>query len=184
MNFFIKFIYLMILISFFLFVGIGGIIKAHYEEDITRLKIEASQQEKNQPLFYKGIQFENYNELALNLMVKNIPRVYTWIIEEISPFLALIITSLSFGLLGGIIHLFRKNPSFLVCISWKDLLLFPVYGMLTGMVVLGISYLLPSVLVTNTGEVRPITLMFLSLFAGIFIDTFYIKLLKIFKNEI
>lgn len=49
---------------------------------------------------------------------------------------------------------------------------------LTGLVIMGLSYLLPMVLINEGGKIRPFTLMFLSLFGGMYSNAFYEKLSK------
>lgn len=97
----------------------------------------------------------------------------TEIVEELFPYLknvteplALIITAVAFGALGGVSRIFIEATFENVRLSEVKIFYLPILGMLCGIFVLGITYVIPTILAAGDQKVRPETLIFLALFAG------------------
>lgn len=102
-------------------------------------------------------------------------------LQETFPYLkgfpdtfCMIVSALSFGLLGSITLLFRELAfDSKVTIINARVFSIPFLGMLSGLFILGLTYLVPTILVSGEQNVRPEVLIFLSLFAGLFCNQFY-----------
>lgn len=94
-------------------------------------------------------------------------------LKDTTESLALIITALAFGAIGGLTRIlnqftFENKP--LDQIKVNSLILL---GSLSGIFILGITYVIPTILVSGDQKIRPETLIFLSLFSGLFSEKFY-----------
>lgn len=103
-------------------------------------------------------------------------------IDMFPSLLLLVITACSFGLLGGTIKIIRDTVFNSIPISETKYVLVPLLGLLSGLIIFALSYIIPIVLVSGENEVRKTTLMFLSLFAGIMVDKFYFWLETLFNK--
>ena len=113
-------------------------------------------------------------------------RFYPWM-EDLPDIIILLLTCCSFSLLGSYILITRsfalkKRP---VQVGGHPAMILSSF--LIGLVIMGLSYILPLVLINEGGKIRPLTLMFLSLFGGMYSNAFYEKLSKyvdhMFKME-
>ncbi len=165
-----------------LYFGIGGLVRAKMDETLKDLdsRKETLIQEKVR-VSYDGIEFENSYELLSFLEVNNIEYLFPWAIK-ISSFVSLIITAFSFGLIGSIIALLKDIAFTEIPLENLRIWSLPVLGILTGLVVMGLSYLLPTILIKNSTGLQPITLMFICLFAGIHTENFFNKISEYFKK--
>ncbi len=105
------------------------------------------------------------------------------LVKIIPSFFGLILTAMCFGMIGSLISILLRivgdqytKPGEVKYISE------PVLGLFTGLCVLGISYVLPTILVSKSDTLRPITLMFLALFFGIYSKNFFEKLASLFPK--
>ncbi len=168
-----------------LYFGIGGFVKADYFISKEKVKSEISKSD-TVSVEYDDILFENKASLKRYVEKQSIESIFPWVFKT-SDFTGTIITACAFGILGAVIQLLRqivtvnKRPDELQYIS------LPLLGMMTSIVTLGITYLLPTIILTNGGAFNPTTLMFLSLFAGLYSEKFYEKVSsyfnKLFKPE-
>jgi hypothetical protein len=101
--------------------------------------------------------------------------------------LPLFITAIAFGILGGIANVVYKAIGGEVQTTQR-LVLKPLFGGFIGLMILGISYVLPAVLTVNEDKVRPISLAFLCLYAGAFSNHVYLwledKIKSVFSMDI
>jgi len=173
-------------ISFFLilslYFGIGGIMSI--DLNAANKQIEQAKQTDNVAVIYDGITFKNkgamqqyLQELKKESLVK-----FFWWIDDLTDFGALIITACFFGMLGGIISI--VNDITINNKKIEDLHFYstPISGFLTGFVVLAITYLIPTLLVEKSDNIRSVSLMFLCLFGGIKSKEFYEKIDKYFSK--
>jgi hypothetical protein len=95
-------------------------------------------------------------------------------LQGIPDNLCVVLAALSFGVLGSITLLF-KELAFDTNVSIANSRIFsiPLLGMLSGLFILGLTYLIPTIFVSGDNAVRPEVLVFLSLFAGLFCGQFY-----------
>ena len=106
--------------------------------------------------------------------LENFYALFPWL-ERLPDLISLLITSCAFCLLGSLIMLFLQVLRKTTKLEDENLLLIAITGFLTGFVVLGLSYLIPLVVVRDEKMIRPISLMFFSLFAGLYSNRFYEK---------
>jgi hypothetical protein len=85
------------------------------------------------------------------------------------------ITAISFGILGGIANVLHKAIKGFPQTNQR-LVFKPLFGAFIGLMVLGITYVLPAILTVNEDSVRPIALAFLCLYAGAFSNHVYVWL--------
>ncbi|MGZ3750094.1 MAG: hypothetical protein ACXVB0_09810 [Mucilaginibacter sp.] len=165
-----------------LYFGVGGIISINLNE-VAKQKEQANQTD-NVSVEYNGITFKNKAELSkyLNIQIdEKISKVFFWV-DDLTDFGALIVTACFFGMLGGVINVINdisinnKNPDDLHYFS------LPITGFLSGIVILGLTYLIPTLLVQKSDNIRSISLMFLCLFGGIKSKELYSKIDSYFNK--
>ncbi|WP_158800254.1 hypothetical protein [Pedobacter sp. L105] len=169
-----------------LLLGVGGVTKLNSDEaieTINRRKEELIKQTIPPTTTSQGTSVANLYELLIANEHEGIAYFFTWTVN-FPKFTALCITAMSFGLLGSVISLIKELIDKSVSPDSINFIAKPFLGILTGLVVLGISYMLPTILIKGASEIRPITLMFISLFCGIYIDKFYKKLESSFDKII
>lgn len=166
-----------------LFFGIGGLTKLNSDETMESiLKNKADLISKPfAPITVNGLTIDNEFEYEISNERDGLEKYFTWTVT-LPRFTALTITALSFGLLGAVISLFKDLAFRNKTVLEIPYLSLPLLGILTGLVVLGLSYLLPTLITKGSNEIRPITLMFLCLFCGICADDFYKKIEKSFDK--
>ena len=120
-----------------------------------------------------GILFTNKADLIIYNDLKNLTEFFIFRkLLDYPPFLLLIITSCSFGLLGTCFYLIKQVSVQKVPIEELSIMLTPLMGIMAGVIILGIAEIVPTILVSESDSIRPITLVFMSFFAGLFIDKF------------
>lgn len=159
-----------------LYFGIGGLVRANLDETLSDLDKNKEKLIKEKiSITYDGVELENIYELQTFLEINSIENLFPWAIR-LSSFMSLLITSFAFGLIGSIIGLIKEIAFQEKLVEELKIWSMPILGMLTGLVVLGLSYLFPAILTKDASGLQPITLMFFSLFAGMFTKNFYAKL--------
>lgn len=168
-----------------LYFGIGGTLKTEIRNQIK----ESYDFEDNAPVIDSetNLEFANYAELKLFKENQKAEKFFPFL-SIIPEFVASILSACFFGMLGGIISLVRdvalrgRKPEDTPYVS------LPLLSFFTGLAVLGLNYTIPTILVSGETQIRPITLLFLSLFAGLFSSQFFkflsnIAHSKIFRDE-
>jgi H+/Cl- antiporter ClcA len=177
-----------------LFFGIGGIVNIQsnnikndkHKLGITDDTIQHLNAADTNSVIYDGITFKNKRALTqyLNsLPSENFSRIYS-LFDNLPDFMGQIITAFAFGLLGSVIRIILGIAYHSKKIEDVSYISQPLLGMLTGLVVMGISYVIPNLLSKNAVNIDPISLMFFSLFAGIYNKEFYERLHFHFINKI
>jgi hypothetical protein len=162
----------LILLSVFYF-GTGGFVILQNDQ-----LYEKSNALQTSEVEYEGIKFKNKEVLNAALQQELILKVYPYA-DKIPSTLCFIITAISFGAIGSIAKIINDTILKKQKIREIDnLLLIPVQGGIIGLMILGISYILPVLLTNETESLKPITIVFLSLFGGLFYLHFYKWLLK------
>lgn len=165
-----------------LYFGIGGILKLNMNKTIKELDIkrEILQKEK---IDYEinGNSFSNNYEFLVYLEIQSVSKYFPWA-AEISDFIAILITAFAFSLLGSLISLFKQLAHEDKNIEDIKIWSIPILGILTGLVVLGLAFIIPELLTKNSEGIQPITLMFLCLFAGMHSEKFYKKISNNFNK--
>jgi hypothetical protein len=159
-----------------LYFGVAGLTRAKLDETLLQLDQDREVLVKDTiNMELSGVALENRYQLKYFMEISSTEKVFPWVMS-ISSFMSLILTSFAFGLLGAIIHLLKE-----IALEEKDVnatrvYSIPLLGMFSGLIILGISFILPTVLVKGAGEIRPLTLMFLSLFGGLYVSNLHDKL--------
>jgi hypothetical protein len=136
--------------------------------------------EVSKPVIFKDIQFVNEDALKRYQAASVEKEWFPWMLDLPEP-VALLVTALSFGLLGGVVRtLFDsiKNNVPLSKSSFGILLL----SALMGLLMLGASYVIPAALTISETNVRPVALLFLCLIGGVFYDHMFSWLKKQFEK--
>ncbi|MBO3698576.1 hypothetical protein [Roseivirga sp. E12] len=131
--------------------------------------------------FFIGISsYLNLEHYDVELQLNKLKNVFSWL-YGLPTDLVYFLTSCAFGIVGGIIRLTRAS-----IIGQKQTIQkqfqYVLMGVMMGIIVVGVSYILPNFLSSSSIEINSTTLMFLSLFAGIFSETFFKRLEATFKS--
>lgn len=132
-------------------------------------------------VLYNNITYKNKAHLNYCLELEANASLYP-IISSLPTSLLILITIFSFGILGSVTNLIKQ-----IAIENKPMVELkyisePILGMLTGFIIIGLSYLVPSTLATTDIELKPMSLVFLSFFSGLFSKDFFIHLSKLFNR--
>ena len=151
-----------------LYLGAGGLSILQNQQSYER----ASMLERNE-VWFKGISFQNKEIMETAIQQELILRVFPYA-SKIPSIISFIITAISFGSIGAIGRVINDSIVKQTRL-WdnKNLLLIPIQGALIGLIILGISFTIPVVLTANETTLNPVTIVFLSLFGGIFYLNFY-----------
>jgi H+/Cl- antiporter ClcA len=169
-----------------LYFGIGGITRVNVDETLDNLNQDKDKLLKDTLTAKVGvITVSNQYELKYVTEYANLEHYFAWTIK-IPKFTAFLITAMCFGLLGAVISIIKALAFGATKLNDSKWISEPLLGLLTGLVVLGLSYILPTLLTKGGIDIRPLTLMFLCLFCGIYTEKFYNTLSsafdKIFKK--
>jgi len=149
-----------------LYFGIAGWTKIQVDNVIAM----ARQSSSGQPVEYQGIQFASLEHFLAFLASEQARQsIFGWIIDMPAPF-STAMSALAFGALGNLTTLLRRALVKKELPDTYTLLISPLLGGLTALMLLGASYILPSALTEDGTILRPTSLLFVSLFAGAFSD--------------
>jgi hypothetical protein len=167
-----------------LYVGIGGLGNEDYKNKLISLNTNGPAIGDTVPVKEGLIEYPNVFEMKKIEIIEqqnNFMQFYPWL-EKLPDIISLLFTCGSFSLLGSFLFITRNiisNRSKVSIIKYPAIVL---SSLLTGLVIMGLSYLLPIVLINDGGKIRPIALMFLSLVGGMYSNTLYKKLSKYVEN--
>src|SRR5258708_600591 len=171
-----------------LYIGIGGLGHQQYSDKLTALSTQKPQTDDTVAVKVGALTAPNILEmkkLATVGQYEKFMHFYPWT-HDLPDLIILLLTCCAFSLVGSHILLLRTITSKKTNSEFPGHLAMILSGFLIGLVVLGLSVLLPRVLVNEGGTIQPSALMFLSLFGGIYSDALYSKLAKyvdkLFKN--
>jgi len=173
-----------VILSFWLisaiYFGAGGLTSIENKEHFKNIQ-QINPAEDTTMVEYKGIVFADKEALYEALEGEQMRSIFPWI-YRLPSYLTYMVTAGAFGLLGTIVRIFILLSLQNKRIDECNVYTLPVLGMLTGLVMLGVSLIFPAIILTSETEIRPGGLMFICLFSGIYIDSFYEKLSNIFSN--
>ncbi|MDX1672905.1 MAG: hypothetical protein R3211_11225 [Balneolaceae bacterium] len=115
------------------------------------------------------ITFGSLEDCLMYEREKQTSALFPWVFN-IPSFFGVIIVSIFFGSLGGVIKVLKEITLDKLQISRMRASILPFFGGLMGLIILGISILVPDVISANEIVVRPTTLLFLTMFGGAFSD--------------
>lgn len=125
-----------------------------------------------QKYIYDGIIFTDRGLVDEYIKAKQLNSMFTWL-ADFPELIILVLTSCALGAFGGVIRIVRQITFEGKKIEDTKYITIPFLGLLLGMVVLGISYLLPTILTVNDDiQISETSLVFFSLFAGLFSQSF------------
>jgi len=172
-----------------LYVGIGGLGHQQYRDKLTALSTEKPSIDDTIAVQIGVLTAPNMLEMkkiATAEQYEKFMRFYPWM-NDLPDLIILLLTCCAFSLVGSHILLLRTIANKKTSSEFPGHLAMIFSGFLIGLVVLGLSILLPRVLVSEGGTIQPSALMFLSLFGGMYSDALYSKLSKyvdkLFKNK-
>lgn len=183
-------IYAFLLALFFgsLYFGSQGVLLVKYSEEVSiesELKAVTESTDLSKEDYFKvrnGIIFKTAEEYNTYLKGQElIEFIHFCPMLRFPSFFLLMITSISFSLLGTTVLIIRKELNDKQH-NFREALLYSVLGLVSGIVVLGLAELVPTLLIKTEGEIRPVTLVFLSFFSGLYIDRFFAWTDKRFGN--
>lgn len=152
--------------------GTYGLMMLHFHEDIK--KADQMVMEDTPRASYNGIQFDSKEHMKIYFKMARMDEghLFKWI-SVLPEFLILMISACSFGLLGSASMVIREVVMGKGQLLWKNAVWIPVLGAVVGVVVLALATLVPTILVESSNGIRPVTLVFMSFFGGLFIRQFY-----------
>lgn len=163
-----------------MYVGFGGLGNEHYNNKLTALITSGPAIGDTIKVEAGSLKFKNEFEMKKYEIIKQQEKFMHFIpwMKNLPELIIHLLTCCSFSLLGSYILITRSLILNKQKVSIAKIPAITLSSFLTGLVVMGLSYLLPTVLINEGGKIRPDTLMFLSLFGGIFSNTLYKKLSK------
>ena len=157
---------LVIWLLFGLYVGLGGISKAEFDEKL----VEA--QEDEEQVEFNGVVYKSVEELHKMLMKQRVGRFFGWAFA-LPPLAALALSAFSFGAVGGVTRVVARSVMSEQTLTLEMTLTWPLFGALVGLLLLGATHVIPVLLATGSTSVRPSALLFLALLGGAYTDKVY-----------
>jgi hypothetical protein len=162
-----------------LYFGVGGSLSSENYNEISKTHdFKSLDSVKIDKVVYK-----NAAELLLARENKKSVVIFPWIVY-LPIYVCTILTACCYSLLGALICILKKVAILGIPLSETNYISIPVLGFFTGLVILGLNYVIPTVLVSGDTQIRPITLLFLCLFGGIYVSEFYEFLTKTILKKI
>lgn len=118
-----------------------------------------------QQVVFEGMNFANEADRDFVIAKRDAEAIFPWAFKLPQP-VSLLLTATSFGFLGGVVKLLfdiaQMDP------SPRQPFVSLALSTLTGLLVLGIAFALPSAITSSEVTVRPVVLLFLCFLGGIF----------------
>jgi hypothetical protein len=165
-----------------LYLGLGGISRVNVDEVNEQIEAKRNVLQKDTINYtFKKVKYTTLYDFELAIENQNLVDYFSWV-NGLNKFSSLLLTAMSFGIIGAIISILIEIAFGGTSVENTAFITKPILGLLTGLVVLGISYILPTIVVKGNTEIRPISLMFICLFCGIYSNKFYDKLEATFEK--
>lgn len=159
---------LVIWIAFGAFFGAGG----YALIDLEIQKLEAEKNPADSVMRSVGkVTFKNKKLAQIYIQERSLKKMF--LLKDIPELILFLVTASCFGLLGGCVNLIKQMAFEDKKLIELKIVSIPILGLFCGLLILGISYLVPTLLVSGEIIVRPVSLIFLSLFAGLFSKKFH-----------
>lgn len=171
MKLFMSYAVMLLLGVSMLYVGISGYIVLEFEARVEREKRNDPSPTPQKPIIYNGEAFGDLLSARRAQEQDKINEYFEWVFK-VPPALPVLLTSLAFGILGGVAAVVQGLVN-AQHVAFIPMLLRPVLGGLIGLMVFGIAITAPKLIVESAEGVRPLALIFLCLFAGTFSDHVY-----------
>lgn len=164
-----------------LYFGISGYLSV----DLKNLK-EKAETAKVDSVTVGDTRYANKYYFLYIYNTENVEKLFPYL-EGIPEAFALIITAVAFGALGGVSQIFIQAAFGGAALADIRILYLTIVGMLCGIFVLGITYVVPTIFASGDQKVRAETLIFLALFAGVYSEKFFgwldIRFDSVFKSN-
>ena len=163
----------------FIYAGAGTFIGADLNVKLTSSQITTGQSSSQYK--YKGVTFKTKEDAIEVIKRESVGVYFPWIF--ILPLnLSIFILAFCSGSFGGVIKIFKE-----IALNNKEIAKIPVLYLMffagfIGLMVLGVSFLLPTALTASKSTPWPIAIMFLSIFGGLFCENTTTWLEKIYKK--
>lgn len=155
--------------------GAAGLMRADFDIQLERLNEEragADAEELSQKIQIDDATYSNLIEAKQALLEEPIQRYFPWLLD-LPHLVGLLFAGCGFGALGGVTRVLARLSLKKEELSLMAAAVDPLFGALMGILALGVSYVLPSALVTGETVLNPTSLLFFCLFSGVFADEFY-----------
>jgi len=149
----------------------AGWVIANLDDEIST---PSDKTEQGGAVVYKGVSFSSIYDAREAIEKDNVNNLFKWT-YDIPASLPLLIMAVAFGILGGVTNVIYKAIGGEIQTNSR-VSLKPLFGGLMGMMVLGITFVLPALLTVDNGKVRPVALAFLCMYAGAFSNHVYLWL--------
>jgi hypothetical protein len=160
--------YIVFMGAFALYVGISGWVLADFE---ARMERQVRENKGDTSVIFEGVSFANAASARQAAEEDKISRYFRWVFM-VPPGLPLFLTSLAFGVVGGIANIAHKLAGSLF-VPTKMLVFKPLFGGVVGLMIFGLATAAPKLVVESADGVRPIAVMFLCLLGGTFSNHVY-----------
>lgn len=158
-----------------LYFGTGGVCKLENDKLITEPESDTTKVE------FEGIPYKNERHMHIAIENDEMNKIFPWT-EKLPSFIDYLITACAFSLIGTLSRMFYDSSQGVTPISKSKFLSRPIFGVLTGILVLGITYVVPNIFLADRSPVNGATLVFISLFCGVFSEKFYSLISNAFSN--
>lgn len=118
----------------------------------------------NGPVIYRDVSFKNKEALTIYKRYEIAEKIFPSLYNVPKPIL-FVFTVMAFGYIGGLIRVLYDITSGKKNLSNTTLCSLALSS-LNGVLILGVSYVIPSILTVSDVTLRPLALLFLCLFAG------------------
>jgi hypothetical protein len=164
MKTFFCYVFIVLLGTASLYVGISGWVVADLEARLERQVRE--NKGRNEAVIFQGVKFADAASARQAAEEDKINHYFRWV-YQVPEGLPILLTSLAFGVVGGIgtiVHKLAGGGD----VTAPMLVFKPLFGGLIGLMVFGMATVAPKVVVESAEGVRPVALIFLCLFGGTF----------------
>lgn len=149
--------------------GTAGYTKLKIDELINLGKTKTD----SKPVLRGKISFKNSFYLAAYEEELKASKFFPGIFLSTPNILVLLITACSFGILGALTYLTKEIAINNATIESMKVISVPMLGALTGIIMSGLATLVPSILVSGETELKPLSLVFLCFFGGLYNSRFF-----------
>ena len=167
MKHFLKTVFVWFFLFLIIYLGAGAYIGADLHVTLTSSK--PSKESSSTHVFYKGVDFESEKEVKEIVKRESAGVYFPWVFSLPLEATVFVLAFCS-GAFGGIIKIFKE-----LSINKRKIAEMPVTYLLffagfLGLMVLGVSYLLPAALTASKNIPQPVAIVFLSILGGIFCE--------------
>jgi len=183
-----KIVLMFIFLLLIIYIGVGGMIilenDQRYQKFDDDKNIKSDQIDTTKFYVYDSIQFSSKEKMLAYREQYLAEQIFPYL-DKLPSFLNFFLTSISFGIIGAFSKVINDSikkgepPQGMV-----NLFLIVTQGGLIGIIVLSISYIVPALLIADGVQLKPLTIVLLSLLGGVFYLEFFEWLESRIRNNI